>query len=106
MSGWQLALDVSAPQRMMVTGLGMNSEWQADVQVAGTVTQPRITGLAELIRQLVTWYEVNIHRSVGRYVFVDITQSAIYWQLLALVVLGVFSYQGQLARADSVFWLT
>ena len=33
-------------------------------------------GLAELIRQLVTWYEVNIHRSVGRYVFVDITQNA------------------------------
>ena len=30
-------------------------------------------GLAELVRQLVTWYEVNIHRSVGRYIFVDIT---------------------------------
>ena len=44
-------------------------------------------GLAELIRQLVTWYEVNIHRSVGRYVFVDITQNQIYWQLLALVLL-------------------
>ena len=26
-------------------------------------------GLAELIRQLVTWYEVNVHRSVGRYIF-------------------------------------
>ena len=26
-------------------------------------------GLAELIRQLVTWYEVNIHGSVGRYIF-------------------------------------
>jgi branched-chain amino acid transport system permease protein len=44
-------------------------------------------GLSELIRQLVTWYEVNIHRSVGRYVFVDVTQNAIYWQLLALTVL-------------------
>jgi branched-chain amino acid transport system permease protein len=44
-------------------------------------------GLAELIRQLVTWYEVNVHRSVGRYVFVDVTQAAIYWQLLALTVL-------------------
>ena len=47
---WQLALDVSAPNRMMVTGLGMNSEWSADVRVAGTVTDPRITGAAELIR--------------------------------------------------------
>src|SRR5262245_63113645 len=27
-------------------------------------------GLSELIRQLVTWYEVNIHGSVGRYIFV------------------------------------
>ena len=35
---------------MMVTGLGMNSEWSADVRVAGTVTEPRITGDAELIR--------------------------------------------------------
>ncbi len=44
-------------------------------------------GLAELMRQLVTWYEVNIHRSVGRYIFLDVTREAIYWQLLALAVL-------------------
>jgi branched-chain amino acid transport system permease protein len=44
-------------------------------------------GLSELIRQIVTWYEVNVHRSVGRYVFVDVTQNAIYWQLLALTIL-------------------
>ncbi|MFL5089677.1 MAG: branched-chain amino acid ABC transporter permease [Xanthobacteraceae bacterium] len=44
-------------------------------------------GLSELIRQVVTWYEVNVHRSVGRYVFVDVTQNAIYWQLLALTIL-------------------
>jgi len=44
-------------------------------------------GLAELIRQVVTWYEVNVHHSVGRYVFVDVSQSMIYWQLLALVAL-------------------
>jgi len=44
-------------------------------------------GLSELIRQVVTWYEVNVHRSVGRYVFVDVTQDAIYWQLLGLAVL-------------------
>jgi branched-chain amino acid transport system permease protein len=44
-------------------------------------------GLSELIRQLVTWYEVNIHKSVGRYIFLNITQHEIYWQLLALAVL-------------------
>ena len=41
-------------------------------------------GLAELIRQLVVWYEVNKSRVLGRYVFADITQTDIYWQLLAL----------------------
>lgn len=48
-------------------------------------------GLSELIRQLVTWYEVNIHGSVGRYIFAETTTEGIYWRLLALAVavLGV-----------------
>jgi branched-chain amino acid transport system permease protein len=41
-------------------------------------------GLAELIRQVVIWYEATISGSVGRYVFLDITQSQIVWQLCAL----------------------
>jgi branched-chain amino acid transport system permease protein len=41
-------------------------------------------GLTELIRQLVTWYEVKVSHTVGRYVFLDIGQAGIYWQLLAL----------------------
>jgi branched-chain amino acid transport system permease protein len=47
-------------------------------------------GLAELIRQLAAWYEINIHGSVGRYIFADTTSEGIYWRLLALVsmVLG------------------
>lgn len=44
-------------------------------------------GLAELVRQLVTWFEVNKTRTLGRYVFAEITASQIYWQLLALAVL-------------------
>ena len=44
-------------------------------------------GLAELIRQLVSWYEVNIHGSVGRYIFADTTSEGIYWRLLALTVM-------------------
>ena len=43
-------------------------------------------GLAELIRQVVVWYEVNKSHVLGRYVFVDITKQDIYWQLLALAV--------------------
>jgi len=44
-------------------------------------------GLAELVKQLVTWYEVNVTRSIGRYVFLDITQREIYLQLLALLAI-------------------
>ena len=44
-------------------------------------------GLAELIRQLVAWYEINVHGSVGRYIFADTTSEGIYWRLLALAVM-------------------
>jgi branched-chain amino acid transport system permease protein len=44
-------------------------------------------GLAELIRQLVTWFEVNVSQSMGRYVFIDITQESIFWHLFALATL-------------------
>jgi branched-chain amino acid transport system permease protein len=44
-------------------------------------------GLSELIRQSAAWYEVNIHGSVGRYIFLKVTQADIYWQLLLLLLL-------------------
>ncbi len=44
-------------------------------------------GLAELIRQLVTWYEVNVTGTLGRYIFLPITAEQIYWQLLALAAI-------------------
>ncbi|NNM70964.1 branched-chain amino acid ABC transporter permease [Enterovirga aerilata] len=44
-------------------------------------------GLSELIRQLVTWWEVNVSRSVGRYIFLDVTQEGIFWQLFGLAAL-------------------
>jgi translocation and assembly module TamB len=47
---WRLALGVTARRGMSVTGLGITSEWGADVRIAGTVTEPRITGTADLVR--------------------------------------------------------
>ncbi len=61
-------------------------------------------GLAELVRQLVVWFEVNKSRVLGRYVFVDITQSDIYWQLLALAVV-VFALGWLIARSRLGFAL-
>ncbi|HVE48516.1 MAG TPA: branched-chain amino acid ABC transporter permease [Casimicrobiaceae bacterium] len=48
-------------------------------------------GLTELVKQLVTWYEVNVARSIGRYVFLDISQRQIYLQLLALLALTLLA---------------
>jgi len=56
-------------------------------------------GLAELVRQLVTWYEVSVTKTLGRYVFLDVTGRQIYWELLALLaVVFAFSWWVQRAR--------
>jgi branched-chain amino acid transport system permease protein len=41
-------------------------------------------GLAEFIRQVVTWVQNNFTGSRGMYVLTDLTDAHIYWQLLAL----------------------
>ncbi len=41
-------------------------------------------GLAEFIRQIVTWVQNNFAGSRGLYVLTDITERHIYWELLAL----------------------
>lgn len=61
-------------------------------------------GLAELVRQLVVWFEVNKTRVLGRYVFVDITQRDIYWQLLLLAA-AVFALGTLIARSRLGFAL-
>lgn len=63
----------------------------ATLRLAGVYFVIFTFGLAELIRQLVTWYEVNVTGTLGRYIFLSITAEQIYWQLLALaaVTLGI-----------------
>jgi branched-chain amino acid transport system permease protein len=41
-------------------------------------------GLAEMIRQLVSWLQNNMGGSRGLYVLTDLTENHIYWELLAL----------------------
>ncbi|RYF77388.1 MAG: branched-chain amino acid ABC transporter permease [Comamonadaceae bacterium] len=61
-------------------------------------------GIAELIRQVVTWYESKVAGSVGRYVFLEITPAQIYWQLLALLAL-LWALGAWLARSRLGFAL-
>ena len=43
-------------------------------------------GMAELVRQLVTWVQTNFTTGVGLYVFTDFTDAHLFWMLLALTV--------------------
>ncbi len=43
-------------------------------------------GLTELVRQLVTWYQVKVIGSVGSYIFIETEASDIYWRLLVLAI--------------------
>lgn len=47
---WRLDLQATARNRLAVTGLGLDSEWRADLAIKGTVENPAITGRADLIR--------------------------------------------------------
>lgn len=59
----------------------------ATLRLAGVYFVIFSFGLAELIRQLVTWYEVNVTGTLGRYIFLPITPEQIYWQLLGLAAI-------------------
>lgn len=43
-------------------------------------------GLTELVRQIVTWYQVKVIGSVGSYIFIESEASDIYWRMLALAI--------------------
>ena len=47
---WRLDLKAKARNRLTVSGLGLDSEWRADLAIKGTVDNPAISGRADLIR--------------------------------------------------------
>lgn len=47
---WTLAIRAKAPGGLIVSGLGLNSEWSADLKIGGAPDNPAITGQATLIR--------------------------------------------------------
>ncbi len=61
----------------------------ATLRLAGVYFVIFTFGLAELIRQIVTWYEVNVTGTLGRYIFLPISPEQIYWQLLGLAAITI-----------------
>ncbi len=47
---WTLDIKADAPSRLMVKGLGLDSEWRASLAVSGSLLAPTITGAADLVR--------------------------------------------------------
>jgi translocation and assembly module TamB len=47
---WTLDIKAHASSRLMVTGLGLDSEWRADLTIKGAVDNPAIGGRADLVR--------------------------------------------------------
>ena len=47
---WTLAIKARAPNQVLVSGLGLRSEWSADLNIGGAPENPAITGRADLIR--------------------------------------------------------
>ncbi len=47
---WRLDIRLNADNRVFVSGMGMESEWQARLRVRGTTATPELEGQVELIR--------------------------------------------------------
>lgn len=47
---WRLDLRLSANNRVYVSGMGLDSEWRADLRVQGTTATPELVGQVNLIR--------------------------------------------------------
>jgi branched-chain amino acid transport system permease protein len=74
-----LTLPVAAILGALVAGLvGL-----ATLRLSGVYFVIFTLGLAELVRQIVTWGQ-NISGQKGLYVLTDLTETHIYWQLVAL----------------------
>ncbi|MDO7843357.1 translocation/assembly module TamB domain-containing protein [Sphingomonas immobilis] len=47
---WRLAVHAKAPNNLTVTGLGLRSEWSADLTIGGAPDNPAISGRADLVQ--------------------------------------------------------
>lgn len=47
---WRYNIKARAANQMTVTGMGLNSEWSANITLTGTVDAPRLAGQADLVR--------------------------------------------------------
>ena len=66
---WRYLVNASAPSRIRVEGMGLDSEWGIDIALRGTVDDPRIGGTATMVRGEYTFAGTEFELTRGRIVF-------------------------------------
>lgn len=68
-AAWRYLVNASAPNRVAVEGMGLESEWGIDIALRGTVDDPRIGGTARLVRGDYTFAGTRFELTRGRILF-------------------------------------
>ena len=66
---WRFLIDAKGPGRVDVRGLGLDSEWSADIQLRGDTAKPAIRGRADLVRGGYEFAGKRFELQRGRIVF-------------------------------------
>lgn len=65
----RLDIHLRAGDEIYVTGMGLESEWQADIRLKGTTLDPRVTGEIELVRGTLGFAGRSFELQEGRVTF-------------------------------------
>jgi len=63
---WRYLIDARADSRVEVDGMGLDSEWRADINLRGTTDDPRIGGQAQVVRGYYSFAGTRFELTRGR----------------------------------------
>ncbi|GMN13146.1 translocation/assembly module TamB domain-containing protein [Altererythrobacter sp. MTPC7] len=66
---WRYLINAVAPSRVDVDGMGLDSEWSADIRLRGTTDDPRIGGEARVVRGFYSFAGTRFELTRGRIEF-------------------------------------
>ena len=106
-SKWKLSLHVRAPNQILVSGMGLDSEWSMDLHVGGTTDDPQVTGAMNVVRGLYSFAGKDFTISTGTITFnggaVTDPQVALTATASLNDVTGTITVSGSAQRPDIAF---
>ncbi|MFL6861829.1 MAG: translocation/assembly module TamB domain-containing protein [Allosphingosinicella sp.] len=109
-SVWKLDLRLRADNQLYIAGMGLESEWSADLRVQGTTATPSIVGQAEVIRGTFSFSGQRFDLTRGLIVFtgarppnprIDIAASADIKDVTVTLNVSGSAYDPQIAFTSS-----